>query len=296
MGLRKEGICMSIILLISILGITSVNALNTPEWHTADKISIIKQDCPSGTCLWSSQWTNTLVNLEEITPLKTAISYTFNYLDYIDATPIIGGHNASEIWVKVRPSLYNMYTEEMTLLQALKTAWGLCPAYDITNTTYSGPTNRTTAFHYATEIEVTIDGVTTTLQDAINGGTFCWNYYWATGEWTGGAGCGTITQTRTVNCIQSDTGAIVDDSKCTEIKPATSQSYYHQCYWTYVGSTDVCCWGCSCPSWETDVSYFDVPRTCSDYGTDDYGYSSYFSFCAFIPGINGCITEHYKCY
>ncbi|VVB82298.1 Uncharacterised protein [uncultured archaeon] len=241
---KRFEVYLILILLISILGIVKIDALTTSSgiWHDEGNISVIKQSCPSGTCLWSSQWIQTNVKLKDITPLKNAISWTFNYLDYINAAPAIGGHSASQIWVKVRPTLANMYTEEMTLLQALKTAWGLCAPDDITNLTYSGPTNKTQAYHYGTEIAVTIDGITESLQDAINNGVFCYNYYWATGTWSksGGGGaddygsCGTITQTRTVTCMRND-GTAMADSYCTEAKPATSQTFYHQCYLHLMG-------------------------------------------------------------
>jgi len=275
MSLRKGEICIGIILLISVLGITTINALNTPEWHTADKISMIKQSCPSGTCLWDSQWTNTIVNLEEITPLKTAISWTFNYLDYRDTVPMVGGHNASQIWVKVRPTLVNDYQTEMTLLKALKSSWGLCPPDDIIDITYSGPTDKTLAYHYATEVEVTIDGVTESLQDAINGGTFCYSYYWVISDWSGEAGCGYVTQTRTYYCARSD-GVSVENSYCEQTTPAPlthRSNLYDPCHWTFIETRLHQPY--TCPAFQNDISYFwNGPIACSDYGSWNYGYSA----------------------
>ncbi len=295
MNIKK--VCAYIIvgLLISILGITTADALNTESgiWHSSDKISVIKQDCPLPWCLWESNWVNTPVTLEDITPLKLGISWTINLLDYKDAEPIIGGHNASQIWVKVRPTLVNNFQEEMTLLKALKSAWGLCPPNDITNT-YSGPTDKTQAYHYGTEVEVTIDGITTSLQDAINGGTFCWNYYWATSSWVDAAGCGTLTHTRTVNCVQSDTGARVDESKCTETKPATSEAYFHQCYLHRLSWGNRGCAGiaCCCPFGQATIGAYASWTTCSSYGSHYYAYKD--TGCFVFYG--SCDWEDWSCY
>lgn len=295
MQIKKSGSCLIIILLISILGISTINALNTESgiWHPSTNVSVIKQDCPLTLCLFDSNWINTKVTLDQITSLKTAISWTLNYLDYKDDIPIIGGHNASQIWVKIRPSIYNTYLEEMSLLQALKTAWGLCPPNDITNSSYSGPIDKTQAYHYATEVEVTIDGVTASLQDAINGGTFCYNYYWATGSWVDVAGCGTLTHSRTVTCMRND-GTIMADSYCTETKPATSESYFHQCYLHRLNWGNTGCGGisCCCPFGQATIGAYTSSTTCSDYGAHYYAYQD--TGCFLFYG--SCSWEDWSCY
>jgi len=126
-------------------------------------------------------------------------------------TPSVSvGHNPSEIWVSIDGS-------EMTLADAIA-ADTLC------GTTFVPYTGSINPGHLASEIEVTIDGSTKTLQDAIDEGDFCFTYSWQIGSWGScSVSCGIGTQIRSVTCQRSDS-TTVDDSFCTETKPATSQS------------------------------------------------------------------------
>lgn len=268
MNVKKRGICISIILLISIFGITMVSALNTEEWHSANKVSV--------SAWYSMTLGRTIETLDDIVGLKLDAT-KFSESDANFA--VAGGHKASEIWVSTKNG-------EMTLLQEINSGEkGLCPRANISaELTYSGPTDKTKAYHYATEVEVTIDGVTTSLQSAIDGGVFCSSYHWVISDWTGGPGCGTVTQTRTFYCARSD-GLTMDNSYCTGERecdpsswicitssPQTTQTYFHQCYLHLTnpdGYYPYCCpafvkqWG-SLGSW----------MTCSSYGSTDADYNS----------------------
>lgn len=285
--MKKRGICISIILLISIFGITMVSALNTEDWHSANKVSV--------SAWYSMTLGRTIETLDDIVSLKLDAT-KFSESDANFA--VAGGHKTSEIWVSTKNG-------EMTLLQAINSGEkGLCPRADIsTEVIYSGPTDKTQAYHYATEVEVTIDTITTSLQSAIDGGTFCSSYYWVISDWSTCTGandencCGTVTQTRTFHCTRSD-GLTMDNSYCTGERecdpsswiciisePQTTQTYFHQCYYYFDHSETNDGW---CPFFVTDANSLHNGMPCSYYGGWIDGY-------LLLGGLGPCRRDIWKC-
>lgn len=285
MQIKKSSGCLILILLISIFGITTINALNIEEWHTANKISF-------------APWVSVTLGYKSISTLEDIVSLKLDATKFQEGDSsfaVAGGHKASEIWVLTKNG-------EMTLLQAINSGEkGLCPRADIsTELIYSGPIDKTQAYHYATEVEVTTNEVITSLQNAIDGGYFCANYSWVISDWTGGPGCGVVTQTRTYYCARSD-GLVMDDSYCTGERecdpsswicitstPSTTQTYFHQCYWTF-DWTDYR--DGLCDFFVKDISYFwNGPIACSYYGSWDQGQSMQGTF------LGPCRIDYYRCY
>jgi len=202
-------VIIGLLILISGILITAVAVDKTNKWHSGDQIKI-------------------LIDTSEIT-LQNAIdqnlflgSHIYNLFDSVPDP----GHNASEIWVSVKDG-------EMSLLDGLSSANKLCPATPI-ETEYTGPSDKSNAYHYATEIEI---NATSSLQDAINSGQFCYNYLWKNSSWgTCSVPCSGGTQTRTVWCERND-GTHVSDSYCIPPKPVASQTC----------NTQICS-GTGCPS------------------------------------------------
>jgi hypothetical protein len=71
------------------------------------------------------------------------------------------GHSANEIWVSVKDG-------EMNLLQALSSTNKLCPRSP-PKTSYTGPSDKSKAYHYASEIEISTGK---SFQQAIDNGEF----------------------------------------------------------------------------------------------------------------------------
>ena len=81
---------------------------------------------------------------------------------YSSPSALNPGHTANEIWVSVKDG-------EMNLIQALSSANKLCPASPL-KTSYSGPTDKSKAYHYASEIGISSGK---SFQQAIDDGNFC---------------------------------------------------------------------------------------------------------------------------
>lgn len=74
----------------------------------------------------------------------------------------------------------------------------------------------------------------------------CYTYSWSSGSWSTPAGCGTVTQTRSVSCVRSD-GTTMSDAYCSGTKPATTQSgtSYATCTYSFsYGSWGSCSASC----------------------------------------------------
>ncbi len=241
---RKRGfLILGILILFSGIFIAFAGAfVNTSQWHYSDNVSITF----NGT-------------VENLNPVLNCLS---NYAcasqifstSYLDATPPVGGHSASQIWVSTKYG-------EMTLLNALNSSQPdkLCPASP-PETSYTSHPPASMAYHYGTEIQVTINSVTESLQDAINGGFFC--YYWNVGSW--GTCFQSGTETRTLTCNAFD-GSVVDNGNCTTAEPASSQSCTPSYTWTDTGSggMDYSCLGGQMYSPPCSIT---AGAACSPYG------------------------------
>ncbi|MDD5012582.1 MAG: hypothetical protein PHQ66_02985 [Candidatus Nanoarchaeia archaeon] len=153
----KKSVYVIIGLMITIVGILFVTAVvdKTAKWHSDSDVSVNVD----GTV---RDMTYAVEN-----NLLKGWSHTYGV-----SLPMDPGHNVSEIWVSVQDG-------EMSLLQALSSANRLCPA-SLKQKGYTGPTNKSNAYHYATELEVVITSVNMSLQDAIDAGRLC--YSWS--NWT----------------------------------------------------------------------------------------------------------------
>ena len=218
------------------------------------------------------------------------------------------GHELNEIFISVDGT-------EMTLEQAIEES-NLCAE------SASYYESEITFGHSGDEVEIRDE---VSLQEAINNGEFC-DLEWYTGSW---GSCVGGTQTREVYCERN--GVEVDDSYCTETKPATSQScLYNNVHTTTectsaggtvysTGSTNICRFSSSsCPSGWTSFGWTATSsNTCSDRvrictGDDSFCYSdgaaysscstSYHSLsstsretCTYYSGGNDCSSGNTCC-
>ncbi|MCL5018561.1 MAG: hypothetical protein M1416_02215 [Candidatus Pacearchaeota archaeon] len=150
--LKKRFICLAFFFILAVSVFVFAVVDKTNRWHssTADITLLID----------SSEKT-----------LQTAIdsgllfgSHTYS----VSSSSPAGGHNADKIWVSVQDG-------EMNLIQALTSSNSLCPANPLI-IQYTGPADKSNAYHYATEIEVTISDSPMSLQDAIDSGELCYSW------------------------------------------------------------------------------------------------------------------------
>jgi len=225
----KRGAIYCLILVFLFTGIFSVNAA---LMHSGSDF-LIKVDNNVGT-------------------LNHAISggYFTGTNTYSSVQALDPGHSADEIWVSVKDG-------EMYLLQALSSTNKLCPASPI-KTSYTGPTDKNKAYHYANEIEISTGK---SFQQAIDNGEFrnpsCpapvnggWSS-WRCGSCSKSCGGGTQSCTRTcTNPAPAYGGAnCVGDS--SQIQNCNTQA----CHYWRESSTFVCGVGLS-GGWCTDRCYF----------------------------------------
>ncbi|RLE36955.1 hypothetical protein DRJ17_07545 [Candidatus Woesearchaeota archaeon] len=177
---------------------------------------------------------------------------------------VLGGeHSADRIWVSVDGV-------ENNLINALSLT-GLCG--NATTTSYSGPRDKSKAYHYANEIEVAIDGESMSLQEAIDNDVLV---KWS--EWSEcSVSCGGGTQTRTKTCCvgtdcvnysetrecntQECTWQLVDEGICLRCDLVSESLGCESCD---AGSPTI---GESCsPYNQCLLSYESNPRYCDVYG------------------------------
>lgn len=262
---QKRNFYLGIFIIFSTLIVTAYIIQNVDKnykWDSSDSIS-------------SSQ--GTLQQIIDSDLLKTSPA------SILDASPSNPGHNLSEIWVSVNGV-------EMTFKDAIINA-NFCGITSTTNT-YSNAPDPT---HLGTEIEVTTphDGVTKSLQDAINdeslvsidGGWSDWNS-WSECSNTCGA---TQTRTRTCDNPLSSCGGngctlVIESYSCgiwnlktcyrdvyndlpeTETRscdiPCMVNEVHTETECTDAGGTiytdtiahETCSWG-SCSTWYEDISF-----------------------------------------
>lgn len=135
---------------------------------------------------------------------------------YSSPSSLNPGHTASEIWVSVKDG-------EMYLLQALSSSNKLCPASPL-KTSYSGPSDKSKAYHYANEIEISAGK---SFQKAIDNGEFCCapttcaSLGYECGSWSDGCG-------GTLNCGTCSLGYTCSNGICM-CTPTTCSNLGKQC-------------------------------------------------------------------
>ena len=149
---KKRLINMLFIFFILILEIIMVNAASgivnkTKSWHPENNITISVD--------------GNEVNLHQVINRRF---FTENHNYSVSSSALFQGHNLDEIWVSVNGN-------EKSLMQFLLLRYGLCG--NSKTLYYTGPNNKSKPYHYATEIEITIDSSKMSLQDAIDSRTFC---------------------------------------------------------------------------------------------------------------------------
>lgn len=152
----------------------------------------------------------------------------------INYIPPSHGHNVDKIWVSVNGI-------ESDLLTALKTPKRLCSKTGVSSYK-SGPSDKSIPYHLASEIEF---DSTKSLQDAIDEGFFCYDYFWKTSDW--GACTSDGKRRRIVGCYIREliTDKLIDDAFCIESKPITEEN----CPYSWVVSnwgnciSQCCGWG-----------------------------------------------------
>src|SRR4030042_4659668 len=193
----KRVIYLFLGLLILIAGIFAINAAvdKTKQWHSADNNIKLLMDGSEKT-LQSAINESLLVR-----------SYSIDYEDGTSAiiehtfSPSLpsptSGHNIGAIWISVNGV-------EKTLLHSLSSPYGDSLYGNTPTLSYTGRSDKSKAYHYATEIEVTVCGNKVSLQQAIDGGNFT-VYSWVRGTCSASCGGGT----RTVSCKKNIGGVQV---------------------------------------------------------------------------------------
>ncbi len=223
MNIKKRYIYVIIGLLILVSGIFIINAsvIKTKRWNSGEEIPIS-------------------IDGDEKT-LQDAIEdkNSMSLHPFVQPALILNpSHNLDEIWVSVDG-------DETTLQEALSTTRGLCGNSTVPYS--SAPT--ALAYHFASEIEITIDYFSEmSLQEAIDDGEFCYSYEWKIGTCNKTCGGGKWD----VLCNRND-GITDDDRYCLSTEPKPSENCNtHSCctpLW-YIGRWSGCS-SCSGPKSRT---------------------------------------------
>ncbi|OGJ13261.1 hypothetical protein A3K82_01735 [Candidatus Pacearchaeota archaeon RBG_19FT_COMBO_34_9] len=239
----------------------------TPGWYdNKTKLIIMSADCGNCEAICSAIGSRSegwyascpgmsrLIRYDSCNTAPTIEPYCIPTIKYnISSSIPTGGHNADSIWVSVNGA-------ENTLLNALKTT-GL---YGNTTTlSYNGPADKSKAYHYATEIEITVCGNKTSLQEAIDTGKFT-KYVWSNGTCSVTCGGGT----KIVSCQRESDGMQVANACCDSGTKPSTVCNPQACAW-HLTSTSCCSGGLSC--YKTCISAIQNPpyASCSSQGLSE---------------------------